>query len=159
MSIENWEIKCGLFHKSLNIMKSKKPNKDIIEQLYISIKICETNFVKVWKEYWVSDNAVRKWFKTAWYEPITKKIETWSIRCTYCSKPYVRREWGWIQDNKKKHFNNYCSRPCADRAKSEKGIKGRLSQEEYTELRESNSIRAIGRMYNVSHKTLIQNFD
>ena len=64
----------------------KKPNATKVLELYKEIEN-GLSYVEAWARYYVSDNAVRKWFKTAWLPLIKKKvIGLLPFTCSQCAK-------------------------------------------------------------------------
>jgi len=139
--------------------KSKKPSLEKLKELYENIKNKKTSYVQVWREYWVSDNAIRKWFKTAWFELIKKNKPSVVVTCHYCGKEY-KQEYNVLEQNKKNKQHNYCSTFCRDEAQKERGIQGRLSQREFENLyfERKMSIRAIARRFNVAHTQIMKHY-
>ena len=136
-----------------------KPWKQEILDLYESIKTKKITFVEAGKKYWVSDNAVRKWFKTEWLDKIKIEKPSWVFNCSHCWKSFIKREWGWLSNNKDKNYNNYCSVECRKAAQSQRWIKWRLTKEWFEELKSSwMSIRSIAKQFWCSHTSLLDNF-
>lgn len=135
-------------------MKSRKvkdrPSTDHIKQLLNSWE----SYSSIGRMYWVSDNAIRKWFKLADETPVK-----------------IAGESAWVEDaltwelHHKEHNELirakkfFTSRENHTQYAIENGKLAGLDVFKYEELKQTMSIRAIARMYNTSHGTLIKKFN
>lgn len=103
--------------------------------------------------YGVSDNAVRKWFKLAKETPIKIKKRSSYITDERTGERVKKQHNEIIRS--KTHFKN---RESFQLHEIETGKLKDLDIFEYERLKKTMSIRAIAKMYNVKHPTLIKKF-
>lgn len=96
---------------------SRKPGIGILRELFEEICDKRNSYRKIGKVYGVSDNAVRKRFKTEGWE--LPKLKKWrcEYECDYCGS---RFEDDISRRNDSRHWVQYCNKECMDNGRRKK---------------------------------------
>lgn len=91
--------------------KWKPQSIEHIKELYQEIVDWYSTYKSIWDSLGVSDNAVRKRFKTEGWELPQKNRPQIEFECDHCGKKFMR-EYNTLNDSR--HGFHYCNKQCKD---------------------------------------------
>lgn len=85
----------------------KRPNRRELITHYLNVISKKESYEWIGRVYWVSWNAVRKWFKTHWLDMVKLQWKSMSFDCCQCWSEVVR-EPNQFSKTGKYFCNNRC---------------------------------------------------
>lgn len=134
------------------LFKRKAKNRPSAEEV---LRLVEsgTSYVALGKMYGVSDNAVRKWVRTAGLKNVKLKGETQPVPCSFCGKTIEK----WASELKRGH--PCCSAECQRNLQRRRGKLGKYSFSEIKQMVEDYGLRGAARQLDVNHSTIQKKLD